>query len=132
MIYTWTYVHMHIHTHMHTLHISQNHFSPMHIAAHANQISVISVLLSHEPNLLNFPSGRGETPVMIACLAGHKQAVECLQQCRADLSLTSADESTVLHYAASSNASDVMEYILYVTDQDCINRKNNVSKQMQG
>ena len=68
---------------------------------------------------------------MVACLAGHKETVVYLKEHGADLDMTSIDESTVLHYAASSDDSDVMKYILDVTDPHCINRINNVSERLE-
>ena len=78
--------------------------------------------------LCDHPTALNETPIMIGCLHGHLDVVEYLHShAGANLHHRAADNSTVLHYAASSGRGSTLKYLLNQRGmRDYVNAPNKV------
>ena len=65
---------------------------------------------------------------MVGCLNGSLQVVQYFHSRGASLDLRSSNRSTVLHYCASSDSSELMEYLLSQSRvKGLIDEQNDVS-----
>eukprot|EP00953_Heterococcus_sp_UTEX-ZZ885_P037182 19119-Heterococcus_DN1.PRE.4 len=85
----------------------------LHIAARAGRLECCKLLpqtAGCEPDLPNF---KGFTPLALAVLEGHMQVIELLhKQWRADIFIRVPSGATMLHVAADTDQTLVLEYLL--------------------
>lgn len=67
---------------------------------------------------------------MIGCLAGHIGVMQCLLRLGANPRLKARDDSTLVHYAASSGNAEVLKSVLQLKGmRENVNTTNNVSRE---
>ena len=88
----------------------------IHLAAQNNQDEVITAILDLESTPKDFMVNENDqldnTPLHLACSAGHLESVKVLIQAGAESDNKNEDEKTPFHMAAERGHVDVVEYIL--------------------
>ncbi len=86
--------------------------SPLHAAAVYNRAEVLCVLLeaNAQPNLVN--SGRRDTPLLLACQAGHQDIVAGLIAGQADVTLSNAAGETAVLVASRAGHAECLAALL--------------------
>ena len=81
---------------------------PIHYAARLGSVKSLKWLLDHDCEI-NCKNAFGETPLMLACLHRHVNAVALLMLSRARIDICNRDDETVLHYAAKTGNLSLLE-----------------------
>jgi len=86
--------------------------APMHLVASKGRLSIVELLLQHDPECAGAADFSGRTPYHMAALKGHLNVVKCLIAARADYaSDRSADGRTPLEMARRGQHTHVVEYL---------------------
>lgn len=76
-----------------------DNWTPLHMAASENHISVGKLLIEKDCEL-DPKSSIGRTPLHVAALRGHQQFVKLLVEADADLNAVDSSSNTPLHYSS--------------------------------
>lgn len=83
---------------------------PLHVAAIAGNIAVLSILLKYGARL-DMLDTDGNTALMLACAGNHINVVKALVEAGADLNLTDSNQRSALVISAALNNTDVISLI---------------------
>ena len=103
-------------------------YTALHCAASTNQLHVLQYLLRNSEScnvkLLSFYD---ETPLLVACLNNHLDAVGLLVDREADLHAVDRKENTALHLSAAGGSCAIIDYIIVEKQcTDLLNQTNRV------
>lgn len=82
------------------------------LAAFHGHVRVINLLIASNANLLNARDSSGSSPLHEAVKHGNLNAVKCIIQLGADVSLVDNIGQTILHVAVLTNNAEAVDYIL--------------------
>ena len=103
-------------------------YTALHFAASTNQLHVLQYLLRNSEScnvkLLSFYD---ETPLLVACLNDHPDAVRLLVNREADLHAVDRKANTALHLSAAGGSCAIIDYIIVEKRcTDLLNQTNRV------
>ena len=111
----------------------QDGHTPFHHAAIHNHIGVLNKLTSHSPSHIDIRTCYnhhqdylGETPLHLACLNGHMESAKLLCDQGANLSAQNGNGNNVLHLAAASGSTAIIDWI--IGDMGCMDLLNVPNK----
>mmetsp|Transcript_20359 Transcript_20359/g.30369 ORF Transcript_20359/g.30369 Transcript_20359/m.30369 type:complete len:476 (+) Transcript_20359:3079-4506(+) len=85
--------------------------APIHVAARYGCSAKLKWLFDRNVKIDSRNSSR-QTPLMLACRAGHLDAVGCLIEFGANINLVDEQDQTALHYAAMNDAKVTLELLI--------------------
>ena len=108
--------------------LQETGYAPIHDAASNDKTETVKALIEADSSLLECLTAHKETPILIGCLCGCLNVVKYLLNRGAELQCRTSNNSTAIHYAASSGSDRTLRYVLS-RDRMAhhINSTNNVS-----
>ncbi len=88
-------------------------WTPLHIACHKGNLSMVSTILEHDKDAANISNYEGESCLHIACDANCYEIVKLLVEAGADVNaIESRYGNTPLHISAKKGSSEIIKYLL--------------------
>ena len=83
----------------------------LHAAAYAGKSGCCSIILRHQPNIINVKDNLGWCPLALSCQAGHIETMRVLLQQGAQVTYTNHG-ATPLHIASLRNHAKIVEMLV--------------------